>query len=158
MKRIYGAIISETDGKAQAKTSGSMPGIPKETIERVLESADIVELIGSFVALKKTGQNFHGLCPFHDDKTPSLSVSPEKRIFRCFGCGASGNAITFLKRHKNLGFPEAVRFLADKAKIPMDTEIDKKREVFLFCLAKAQEEFGTQLRSGNYRSAVNYLT
>ena len=158
MKRIYGAIISETKGKARIKRNGSMPGIPKETIDRVLESTDIVELIGSFVALKKTGQNFQGLCPFHDDKTPSLSVSSEKKIFRCFGCGASGNTITFLRRHKNLPFPEAVRFLADKAKIPMDTEADKKREVFLFCLAKAQEEFGAQLRSGAYRSAVNYLT
>ena len=75
-----------------------MPGIPQETIDRLLESTDIVELIGSFVALKKIGQNFQGLCPFHDDKTPSLSVSPEKKIFRCFGCGASGNTITFLRK------------------------------------------------------------
>ena len=135
-----------------------MPGIPQETIDRVLDSTNIVELIGSFVALKKIGQNFQGLCPFHDDKTPSLSVSPEKKIFRCFGCGASGNAITFLRRHKNLPFPEAVRFLAGKARIPMDTEEDKKRELFLFCLAKAQEEFTAQLRSGTYRSAMNYLT
>ena len=135
-----------------------MPGIPQETIDRVLDSTDIVELIGSYIALKKIGQNFQGLCPFHDDKMPSLSVSPEKKIFRCFGCGASGNAITFLRRHKNLPFPEAVRFLAGRAQISMDTEEDKKREVFLFCLAKAQEEFVAQLRSGAYRSAVNYLT
>jgi DNA primase len=135
-----------------------MPGIPQETIDRVLDSTNIVELIGSFVALKKIGQNFQGLCPFHDDKAPSLSVSPEKKIFRCFGCGASGNAITFLRRHKNLPFPEAVRFLADKARIPMDTQEDRKRELFLSCLAKAQEEFAAQLRSGAYRSAVNYLT
>ena len=135
-----------------------MPGIPQETIDRVLDSTDIVEIIGSYVALKKIGQNFQGLCPFHDDKTPSLSVSPEKKIFRCFGCGASGNAITFLRRHKNLPFPEAVRFLAGRVRIPMDTEEDKKRELFLFCLAKAQEEFMAQLRSGAYRSAVNYLT
>src|SRR5215467_5493404 len=158
MRRNFGPIIEGTNGKRQDKDGSAMPGIPQETIDRVLDSTNIVELIGSFVALKKTGQNFQGLCPFHDDKTPSLSVSPEKKIFRCFGCGASGNAITFLRRHKNFPFSEAVRFLADKAKIPMDTEIDKKREVFLFCLAKAQEEFGTQLRSGNYRSAVNYLT
>ena len=135
-----------------------MPGIPQETIDRVLDSTNIVELIGSFVALKKLGQNFQGLCPFHDDKTPSLSVSPEKKIFRCFGCGASGNAITFLRKHKNLPFPEAVRFLAGKARISMDTEEDKTRELFLFCLAKAQKEFAAQLRSGAFRSAVNYLT
>jgi len=135
-----------------------MPGIPQETIDRVLDSTDIVELIGSFVALKKIGQNFQGLCPFHDDKTPSLSVSPEKKIFRSFGCGASGNTITFLRKHKNLPFPEAVRFLAGKARIPMNTEDDKKRELLLFCLAKAREEFTAQLHSGAYRSAVNYLT
>jgi DNA primase len=140
------------------KPGKDMPGIPQETIDRVLDSTSIVELIGSFVALKKIGQNFQGLCPFHDDKTPSLSISPEKKIFRCFGCGASGNAITFLRRHKNLPFPEAVRFLADRARIPMYVEEDRKRELFLSCLAKAQEEFAAQLRSGAYRSAVNYLT
>jgi DNA primase len=150
--------MNGTDREARVKPSNDMPGIPQETIDRVLDSTNIVELIGSFVALKKIGQNFQGLCPFHDDKTPSLSVSPEKKIFRCFGCGASGNAITFLRKHKNLPFPEAVRFLAGKARIPMDTEEDKKRELFLLCLAKAQEEFAAQLRSGAYRSAVNYLT
>ena len=135
-----------------------MPGIPQETIDRVLESTDIVDLIGSFIALKKLGQNFQGLCPFHDDKSPSLSVSPEKKIFRCFGCGTSGNAITFLRKHKNLPFPEAVRFLAEKAKISLQTETDNKREPFLLCLSKAQEEFTNQLRSGAYRSPINYLT
>jgi DNA primase len=135
-----------------------MPGIPQETIDRVLESTDIVDLIGSFIALKKLGQSFQGLCPFHEDKSPSLSVSPEKKIFRCFGCGTSGNAITFLRKHKNLPFPEAVHMLADKAKIPFETDTDRRREPFLFCLAKAQEEFTNQLRSGAYRSPVNYLT
>ncbi len=158
MKGRFGPIINGTDAKARVKSGSNMPGIPQETIDRVLDSTNIVELIGSFVALKKIGQNFQGLCPFHDEKTPSLSVSPEKKIFRCFGCGASGNAITFLRRHKNLPFPEAVRFLAGKARIHMDTEEDNKRDLFHSCLKKAQEEFTTQLRSLTYRSAVNYLT
>jgi DNA primase len=158
VKGKFGPIIDDTDRETWVKAGSDMPGIPQETIDRVLDSTNIVELIGSFVALKKIGQSFQGLCPFHDDKTPSLSVSPEKKIFRCFGCGASGNAITFLRRHKNLPFPEAVRFLAGRAKISMDTEEDKKRKDFLFCLAKAQEEFMAQLRSGAYRAAVNYLT
>src|SRR2546428_2597741 len=158
MKRTLGRIINGTDAEARVKPGSDMPGIPQETIDRVVDSTNIVELIGSFVALKKIGQNFQGLCPFHDEKTPSLSVSPEKKIFRCFGCGVSGNAITFLRKHKNLPFPEAVRFLAGKARIPMETEDDKKREFFLFCLAKAQEEFTVRLRSGTYRSAMNYLT
>jgi len=158
MKGTFDPIINGTDREARVKPSNDMPGIPQETIDRVVDSTNIVELIGSFVALKKIGQNFQGLCPFHDDKTPSLSVSPEKKIFRCFGCGASGNAIAFLRRHKNLPFPEAVRFLAGKARIPMDTEEDKKRDLFHSCLKKAQEEFTAQLRSLTYRSAVNYLT
>src|SRR4030095_8097284 len=158
IRRNFGPNIDGTDREARGKAGDDMPGIPQETIDRVLDSTNIIEFIGSFVALKKIGQSFQGLCPFHDDKTPSLSVSSEKKIFRCFGCGASGNAITFLRRHKNLPFPEAVRFLAGKARILMDTEEDKKRELFLLCLAKAQEEFAAQLRSGAYRSAVNYLT
>lgn len=135
-----------------------MPGIPQETIGRVLEATDIVELIGSFVALKKLGQSFQGLCPFHEDKSPSLSVSPEKKIFRCFGCGTSGNAITFLRKHKNLQFPEAVRMLAQRAKVSFAPERDSNREPLFHCLTKAQEEFSNQLRSGSYRSPVNYLT
>ena len=158
IKGTFDPIINGTDREPRVKPSNDMPGIPQETIDRIVESINVVELIGSFVALKKIGQNFQGLCPFHDDKTPSLSVSPEKKIFRCFGCGASGNAITFLRRHKNLPFPEAVRFLAGKARIPMDTEEDKKRDLFHSCLKKAQEEFTAQLRSLTYRSAVNYLT
>src|SRR5713226_6692977 len=158
MKRISAQLSMDQVVNHGLKQAANMPGIPQETIDRVVESTDIVELIGSYVALKKIGQNFQGLCPFHDDKTPSLSVSPEKKIFRCFGCGVSGNAITFLRRHKNLPFPEAVRFLAGKARIPMDTEEDKKRELFLFCLVKAQEEFAAQLRSDAYRSPVNYVT
>ena len=158
MRRTFGPIMNGTDREPWVKPSNEMPGIPQEMIDRVLDATNIVELIGSFVALKKIGQNFQGLCPFHDDKTPSLSVSPEKKIFRCFGCGSSGNAITFLRKHKNLTFPEAVRFLAGKARISMDSEEDKTRELFLFCLAKAQEEFAAQLRSGAFRSPVNYLT
>lgn len=135
-----------------------MPPIPQATIDRVLEATDIVELIGSFIALKKLGQSFVGLCPFHEDKSPSLSVSPEKKIFRCFGCGTNGNAITFLRKHKNLPFPEAVRVLATRAKLSLAPERDSNREPLLLCLAKAQEEFSKQLRSGTYRSPVNYLT
>ena len=82
-----------------------MPGIPQETIDRVLDSTDIVEIIGSFVALKKIGQNFQGLCPFHDDKTPSLSVSPEKKIFRCFGCGSERERDHFPETAQEPPFP-----------------------------------------------------
>jgi len=134
-----------------------MPSIPQETIDRILAAIDIVELIGSHVTLKKVGQNFQGLCPFHNEKTPSFSVSPDKQMFRCFGCQASGNVITFIKRHQNLPFPEAVRLLCEKAGIPMDTVEDKRREALLFCLTKAQQEFRRQLKSGAYLSPIEYL-
>ncbi len=134
-----------------------MPPIPQETIDRVLDATDIVELVGCYVTLKKVGLNFQGLCPFHSEKTPSFSVSLEKRIFRCFGCGASGNAITFITRNQKLSFPEAIRFLAERAGITIATEEDKKRETLIFCAAKAQEEFTRQLKSGSYLSPLKYL-
>src|SRR5438034_9122765 len=93
MKRTFGPIINGTNREAPGKPSNDMPGIPQETIDRVLDSISIVEVIGSFVALKKIGQNFQGLCPFHDDKTPSLSVSPEQQFLRCSGCCAGGSAV-----------------------------------------------------------------
>jgi len=89
--------------------------IPNEVINQVIDRSDIVELIGNFTALKKAGRNFKALCPFHNEKTPSFVVNPDKQIFHCFGCGAGGNAIGFLMRHEHLEFPEAVRFLANKA-------------------------------------------
>jgi DNA primase len=131
-----------------------MPSIPQETIDRILAAIDIVELIGSHVTLKKVGQNFQGLCPFHNEKTPSFSVSPDKQMFRCFGCSEIGNAITFVKKHLNLPFPQAVKFLAEKAGISIVTEEDKRREALLFCLSKTQEEFRAQLVSGTYQSPV----
>ncbi len=111
-----------------------MGRIPQETIASVLDSTDIVEFIGSYVTLKKVGQSYQGLCPFHSEKTPSFSVSPDRHIFRCFGCGVSGNAVTFVRKHLKISFPEAVRFLAERVGIDIGTEQDKQREELLFCL------------------------
>lgn len=86
--------------------------IPDEKISEIKNSADIVDIISEAVILKKTGRNFVGLCPFHSEKTPSFTVSPEKQIFHCFGCGAGGNIFTFLMKFEGLSFPEAVRTLA----------------------------------------------
>ena len=91
--------------------------IPNEVINQVIEQSDIVELIGNYTALKKAGRNFKALCPFHHEKTPSFVVNPDKQIFHCFGCGVGGNAVGFLMRQEHLEFPEAVRFLANKAGI-----------------------------------------
>jgi DNA primase len=93
--------------------------IPPEKIEEVRLSSDIVTLIGGFVALKKRGKNFLGLCPFHQEKTPSFTVSAEKQMYHCFGCGKGGNIFTFLMETEKISFIEAVRTLAEKAGITL---------------------------------------
>ena len=94
--------------------------IPEEIIERVKEENDIADVISEYVRLKKSGKNFSGLCPFHNEKTSSFSISQEKQIFKCFGCGEAGNVITFIMKVRNLNFVEAVKYLADKASINID--------------------------------------
>jgi len=91
--------------------------IPEDVITRVVERTDIVALIGTYTPLKRAGRNFKGLCPFHNEKTPSFTVTPDKQIFHCFGCGAGGNVVSFVMKQERLEFPEAVRFLAEKAGI-----------------------------------------
>ncbi len=91
--------------------------IPDEIVDRVRSATDIVDLVSEYVSLKKAGANYLGLCPFHNEKTPSFTVSPSKQIYHCFGCGAGGDAVGFLIRHDNYTFPEAVRRLADRAGI-----------------------------------------
>ncbi|MCK4231998.1 DNA primase, partial [candidate division WOR-3 bacterium] len=88
--------------------------IPQEVIERVRAETDIVGLIGSYVKLKRSGKSFVGLCPFHQEKTPSFNVSPDRQAYYCFGCGAGGNVITFIMNYENLSFPEAVKQLAER--------------------------------------------
>lgn len=92
-----------------------------ELIERIKNANDIVSVISEHVALKKKGKNYWGCCPFHNEKTPSFSVTPDKGFFYCFGCRASGNVFTFLMRHENLTFLEAVEKLADRANIELPT-------------------------------------
>ncbi len=100
----------------------------QEIIDRVRESNDIVDLISEFVPLKKRGKNYMGLCPFHPEKKPSFSVSPDKQVYYCFGCGQGGNAITFLMNHEKIGFTEAVRTLAKRASITLPQKrIDRKK-------------------------------
>ncbi|BDG46483.1 MULTISPECIES: DNA primase [Parageobacillus] len=93
--------------------------IPEETIEAIRRTVDIVDVISDYVQLKKQGRNYFGLCPFHGEKTPSFSVSPEKQIFHCFGCGAGGNVFSFLMDIEGISFLEAVKRLAVKANIDL---------------------------------------
>lgn len=95
--------------------------IPEDKISEVRNSADIVEVVSEFVRLKKAGKNHIGLCPFHSEKTPSFTVSPDKQIFHCFGCGVGGNIFSFLMKQEGITFPEAVRSLARRYSIEIPT-------------------------------------
>ena len=91
--------------------------IPESTIEEIKNATDILDIVSEAVVLKKTGRNYVGLCPFHTEKTPSFTVSPDKQIFHCFGCGVGGNVFSFVMKHDNLSFPETVRILAERSGI-----------------------------------------
>jgi DNA primase len=105
--------------------------IPDDKIEAIKNACDIVDIVGEAVSLRRAGRNYQGLCPFHAEKTPSFSVSPEKQIFYCFGCGAGGNVFSFLMKHGGLSFPEAARMLAKRCGIDLPTRdlspAEKKR-------------------------------
>ncbi len=94
-------------------------GLHNSDLDRVLEATDIVDLIGQYVSLRRQGREMVGLCPFHDDRRPSMFVSPHKSIFKCFACGAGGSALTFVMKRERLEFVEALRFLADRAGIEL---------------------------------------
>ena len=94
--------------------------ISQETIRQIVSRIDIIEIINSFVKLKKRGVNYIGLCPFHNEKTPSFTVSPSKEIYKCFGCGRSGNTISFLMEHEKYSYVEALRWLAAKYNVAIE--------------------------------------
>lgn len=109
--------------------------IPQSFLQELLARADVVEIVGRYVQLKKGGANFMGLCPFHGEKSPSFSVSPTKQFYHCFGCGKNGNAISFLMDHAGMTFIEAVKDLAQQygMQIPEDEASPEDR-------ARAQEQ------------------
>ncbi len=94
-----------------------MPQIPQGTVDIIRESSDILEVISQYVDLKQRGSNYFGICPFHDEKTPSFSVAPSKQIYHCFGCNSGGNVFSFIMEYQKISFPEAVKFLADRYNI-----------------------------------------
>ena len=96
--------------------------IPKETVDLILETARVEEVVGDFVSLKRRGVNLIGLCPFHNEKSPSFTVSPTKGIYKCFGCSAAGNSVNFVMEHDHVSYPEALRYLAKKYNITVKEE------------------------------------
>ncbi len=122
---------------------------PDEKVEEVLRANNIVDVVGTYVHLQKKGANYFGLCPFHNEKSPSFSVSEPKQMFYCFGCGAGGNAATFLMKYENYSFREALQTLADRAGISLP-EVNYSEE------ARRREEKRQLLRAVNKEAAVYY--
>src|SRR5512146_3110623 len=106
------------------------PRLHPDTIEAVRDRADIVDVVSQHVVLKKQGKDFVGLCPFHDDKSPSFSVSPGKQFYYCFSCGAGGNAIKFLMELGKRPFSEVVLDLARRYQVPVETLKPEERQEF----------------------------
>ncbi|MGN0406689.1 MAG: DNA primase, partial [Bacteroides sp.] len=138
---------------------------PEELIEEVRSRNDIVDVISGYVKLKKSGSNYFGLCPFHNEKSGSFSVSPVKQMYYCFGCGAGGNVITFIMEYENYSFMEAVKFLADRVGIELpeveeSAEDRRNRDIksqLLEINKLAAVYFFHQLKSQNGSVAMNYL-
>lgn len=138
---------------------------PEELIEEVRTRNDIVEVISGYVRLQKKGSNYFGLCPFHNEKSPSFSVSPGKQMYYCFGCGAGGNVITFLMEYENQTFPEAVRTLAQRAGIALPEaddskearQADNRRAKLLEINKEAAKYFYYQLRTERGSVGMEYL-
>ena len=103
--------------------------IPQETVNRILDAAQIVDVVGDFVTLKKRGANHMACCPFHNEKTPSFVVSPSKGIYKCFGCGKSGTAVGFVMEHENLSYTEALKYLARKYNIEVVEKEETAEEI-----------------------------
>ncbi len=136
--------------------------IDHSTIERIFDAAQITEVVQEFVSLKKRGVNYLGLCPFHNEKTPSFTVSPAKGIFKCFGCGKGGNSVNFIMEHEHLSYPEALKWLAKKYHIEIEEkevtpeEIAKQneRESMLVVTQYAAKQFSENLFHGHEGMAL----
>ena len=127
--------------------------IDRATVDRILDAARIVDVVSEFVALKRYGANYKGCCPFHNERTPSFTVSPAKNIYKCFGCGEAGNSVNFIMKHEQLAFPDALRYLAKKYGITIEEreqtqeelQLNDRRESLMVISAYAARIFHEQL-------------
>ena len=141
-----------------------MKRLAEKTIQNVRQNSQIVPVISDYVSLKKRGRNYIGLCPFHSEKTPSFTVSPEKKIYHCFGCQASGDAIEFVRQMDGLTFTEAVEHIAQKSNITIEYDEssaqhsvkDQQRSLVRDCLQRFKEFYKGQLQSNS--ESLNYAT
>ena len=138
--------------------------IPPEKIDEIRDATDIVEYIGGFVRLKKRGKNFLGLCPFHQEKTPSFNVSPERQMYHCFGCGVGGNVFTFIMERDKVSFVEAVRVLAERAGIALprygsgqDEQANEQEQLYEILRAAGLFYYQALTQSAEGKFALDYF-
>lgn len=131
--------------------------ISPDTVDQICQQADIVQIISEYIPLTQTGKNYKALCPFHEEKTPSFVVSPEKKVFHCFGCGVGGNVITFLVKFEHIEFPEAVKVVAEKIGISIfeDAKDTNHKQKLYHINSQIAEFFHQQLKKN--KTALNYL-
>ena len=127
--------------------------IDQATIQKIFDAADIYEVVSDFVSLKKRGVNYLGLCPFHNEKTGSFTVSPAKGIYKCFGCGKGGNAVNFIMEHEQMSYVEALKYLAEKYHIP----VEEKRVIYLLKTKELTDTIIEILRNLFPHRAKTYL-
>ena len=138
---------------------------PEELVEEVRMKNDIVDVISGYVRLQKKGSSYFGLCPFHNEKSPSFSVSPHKQMYYCFGCGAGGNVFTFVQNYENYSFPEAIKYLADRANVSLPEieyseeakKKESKRSILLEINKQAANYFYYQLRAEQGKIGYRYF-
>lgn len=138
---------------------------PEELVEEVRARNDIVDVVSGYVRMQKKGANYFGLCPFHNEKSPSFSVSPAKQMYYCFGCGAGGNVLTFVMEYENYTFPEALKFLADRAGVKLPEmefsqearQKESRRAQLLEVNREAAKYFYFQLRSPQGKPGYEYF-
>jgi len=138
--------------------------IPKDTVREIMETARVEEVVADFVNLKRSGSSMQGLCPFHDEKTPSFSVSPAKNIFKCFGCGRAGDSVGFVMEHEQFSFVEALRYLANKYNItieerqltPVEVEEMNRAESLYAMLSFANNYYQRALHKSQEGQAIGY--
>ena len=136
-----------------------MAGLPSDEINKIRKSSNIVDIIGTYVNLEPKGKNYFGVCPFHDDHSPSMSVSPEKQIYTCFVCGASGNVFTFLQEYKNISFLEAVKEVAHSSGLSVNVDVSRPKmyEKEKSIMDIANKFYVNNLKSEKGHDALKYL-
>ncbi len=137
--------------------------IPQDTVNKILDTAEIVDVVSDFVSLKKRGSNYVACCPFHNEKTPSFSVSPAKGIYHCFGCGKTGSAVGFVMEHESLTYPEALKYLAKKYGIEVREEEEtpeaiaqRQRSESLYLVMDFAEQFFKDSLKSDEGRAIGY--